>query len=131
MNSSASPRSASTKVGTKDHASNLQTSFEQLVLHIGLPLLLIAASVASATELCQFVNCRPSDALASRHMTRGQERDILERAVRIVAEQTKNASAVVNEAHNAGLDGSHPLTVQAKMLRLELLNVKADLERES
>jgi len=26
--------------------------------------------------------------------------------------------------------GSHPPTVQAKMLRLELLNVKADLERE-
>ena len=32
--------------------------------------------------------------------------------------------------HNAGLDGSHPVTLQAKLLRLELLNVKADLERE-
>ena len=31
---------------------------------------------------------------------------------------------------SAGLDGSHPLTVHAKMLRLELLKVKADPERE-
>jgi hypothetical protein len=37
---------------------------------------------------------------------------------------------VVDEAFKAGLDGSHPLTLSAKMLRLELLNVKADLERE-
>jgi hypothetical protein len=36
----------------------------------------------------------------------------------------------VDEAHNARLDGSHPVTLQAKMLRLELLNVKANLERE-
>src|ERR687891_1107999 len=57
-------------------------------------------------------------------------RHILERAVRTVAEQAKNASAIVDEAHDAGLDGSHPVTLQAKMLRLELLNVKADLERE-
>lgn len=47
-----------------------------------------------------------------------------------VSEQAKNASAVVDEAHNPGLDGSHPVTLQAKMLRLELLNVKAGLERE-
>lgn len=58
------------------------------------------------------------------------ERDILERAVQAVADQAKKASAIVDEAHNAGLDGSHPVTLQAKMLRLELLNVKADLERE-
>jgi hypothetical protein len=36
----------------------------------------------------------------------------------------------VAEALKAGLDGSHPLALQAKMLRVELLNVKADLERE-
>jgi hypothetical protein len=36
----------------------------------------------------------------------------------------------VEEPHEPGLDGSHPVTLQAKMLRLELLNVKADLERE-
>lgn len=62
-------------------------------------------------------------------MTR-QERDILERAVGALAGQAAKADAIVDEALTAGLDGSHPLTVHAKMLRLELLNVKADLERE-
>jgi hypothetical protein len=57
-------------------------------------------------------------------------RDILERAVHTVAEQAKNASALVDEAHAASFDGSHPVTLQAKILRLELLNVKADQERE-
>jgi hypothetical protein len=59
-----------------------------------------------------------------------QERDILERAVRAVSEQAAKADAVVDEAVAAGLDGSHPVTLQAKMLRQELLQVKADLERE-
>lgn len=59
-----------------------------------------------------------------------QERDILERAVRAVSEQASKADAVVDEAIAAGLDGSHPVTLQAKMLRQELLQVKADLERE-
>jgi hypothetical protein len=44
--------------------------------------------------------------------------------------RAQNASAIVDEAHNAGLDGSHPVMLQTKMLRLELLNLKADLERE-
>jgi hypothetical protein len=64
-------------------------------------------------------------------MARRRERDILERAARSIAERASQASAVVDEAHDAGLDGSHPVTLQAKMLRIELLNVKADLERES
>ncbi len=59
-----------------------------------------------------------------------QERDILERAVRAVSQQAAKADAVVDEAITAGLDGSHPVTLQAKMLRQELLQVKADLERE-
>ena len=63
-------------------------------------------------------------------MNARRERDILEGAVRSIAERASQANAVVDEAHNAGLDGSHPVTLQAKMLRLELLNVKADLERE-
>lgn len=58
------------------------------------------------------------------------ERDVLERAVHAVAEQAAKADALVDEALAAGLDGSHSLTVHAKMLRLELLSVKADLERE-
>jgi hypothetical protein len=61
---------------------------------------------------------------------RRRHRDILERAVAVVADQAAAASAIVDEAHAAGLDGSHAVTIQAKMLRLELLNVKADLERE-
>lgn len=58
------------------------------------------------------------------------ERSVLENAVRLVAGQATKADELVDEALAAGLDGSHPLTVHAKMLRLELLQVKADLERE-
>jgi hypothetical protein len=57
-------------------------------------------------------------------------RDPLERAVRAVSEQSKAADALVNEVRAAGLGDSHPVTLHVKMLRLELLNVKADLERE-
>jgi hypothetical protein len=58
-----------------------------------------------------------------------RERDILERAVRTIAEQAAKADELVDEAKAAG-GGDHPVTVHAKMLRLELLKVKADLERE-
>ena len=56
-----------------------------------------------------------------------KERDILERAVRSLSEQAA-ASAIVDEVLDAGLDGSHPVTVHAKMLRLELLKVKAKVK---
>jgi hypothetical protein len=46
-----------------------------------------------------------------------------------VSEQASKADAVVDEALAAGLDGSHPVTIQAKLLRQELLQVKADLEQ--
>jgi hypothetical protein len=59
-----------------------------------------------------------------------QERDILERAVRVVSEQAGKADDLVDEAIASGLDGSHRVTLSAKRLRLELLQVKADLERE-
>jgi hypothetical protein len=39
------------------------------------------------------------------------------------------ADEQVDEVIGAG-GGSHPVTIHAKMLRLELLKVKADLERE-
>jgi hypothetical protein len=58
-----------------------------------------------------------------------QERGILERAVHAVAEQGAKADDLVDEAASAG-GGDHPVTVHAKMLRLELLKVKADLEHE-
>jgi hypothetical protein len=57
------------------------------------------------------------------------ERDILERSVRAVAEQAVKADDLVDEAATAG-GADQPITIHAKMLRLELLNVKADLERE-
>ncbi len=60
----------------------------------------------------------------------GRERETLERAVHVVSERARAASAIVDEALEASLDGSHPVTIPAKMLRLELLNVKADVERE-
>jgi hypothetical protein len=58
-----------------------------------------------------------------------QEREVLEHAVHTIAEQAANADDLVKEAAVAG-GGDHPVTVHAKMLRLELLKVKADLERE-
>jgi hypothetical protein len=58
-----------------------------------------------------------------------REREILEHAVHTIAQQAAKADELVDEAAAAG-GGDHPVTVHAKMLRLELLNVKADLERE-
>jgi hypothetical protein len=58
-----------------------------------------------------------------------RERDILEHAVRVVSEQAVKADELVDEAKAAG-GGDHPVTIHAKMLRLEQLQVKADLERE-
>ena len=58
-----------------------------------------------------------------------KEREILEHAVGTLAEQAVNADELVDEA-TAARGCSHPVTVHAKMLRLELLKVKADLERE-
>jgi hypothetical protein len=58
-----------------------------------------------------------------------REREVLEHAVHAIAEQAVKADELVDEATAAG-GGSHPVTVQAKMLRLELLKTKADLERE-
>jgi hypothetical protein len=56
-------------------------------------------------------------------------RDILERAVRSIAEQAAKTNEVIDEAMEAGLAVDHPVTVAAKMLRLELLKTNAELER--
>jgi hypothetical protein len=64
------------------------------------------------------------------HLVARRERDVLERAVHAVAEQAAKTSTVIDEAMEAGLAADHPVTVGAKQVRLELLNVKADLERE-
>jgi hypothetical protein len=59
----------------------------------------------------------------------GRERDILERAVAAVAEQATKADALIDELTTAGLPEDGPV-LQAKLIRLELLKVKGDLERE-
>ena len=61
---------------------------------------------------------------------RQDEREVVERAIKRVTEQAANANAIVDEAMAAGLDGNDRVTIGVKMLRAELLNVKADLERE-
>lgn len=66
----------------------------------------------------------PSGLVADR------ERDVLARAVHAVAEQAARTNTVIDEAMEAGLAADHPVTVAAKQVRLKLLNVKADLERE-
>jgi hypothetical protein len=58
-----------------------------------------------------------------------REREILDHAVHTIAQQAVKADELVDEAKAAG-GGDHPVTVHAKILRLELLKVKADLERE-
>jgi hypothetical protein len=57
------------------------------------------------------------------------DREILERAIQTIAEQAVKADELVGEATEAG-GSDHPVTLHAKMIRLELLHVKADLERE-
>ena len=59
-----------------------------------------------------------------------RERQILENAVHVVTEQAAKADDLVDEAIDVGHGRSDPLVTHAKMLRLELLKVKADLERE-
>jgi hypothetical protein len=59
-----------------------------------------------------------------------RQRLTLESAVRVVSEQAVAADQLVVRRLESGLGGSHPVTVHAKMLRLELLNVKAELDRE-
>jgi hypothetical protein len=63
-------------------------------------------------------------------VTRKLDTDILERAVATIAKEAGKADALVDEALAAGLDGSHPVTIQAKQLRQELLGIKADMEQE-
>lgn len=58
------------------------------------------------------------------------DRDILESAAKAVAAQAVKVDAVVAEAIDAGVDGSDPITVAAKIVRVELLRVKGELERQ-
>jgi hypothetical protein len=59
-----------------------------------------------------------------------REQHVLENAIRLVTDQAAKADDLVDEAIDVGHGRSDPLVTHAKMLRLELLKVKADLERE-
>jgi hypothetical protein len=59
-----------------------------------------------------------------------REREILQHAAKAVAEQAAKADDLVDDLIWVGHGRSDPLVTHAKMLRLELLKVKADLERE-
>jgi hypothetical protein len=59
----------------------------------------------------------------------GRDRDILEGAVRSIAVQAAKTNDLIDEAMEAGLAADHPVTVAAKMLRLELLKTRAEFER--
>jgi len=72
----------------------------------------------------------PSPRPSKGARTRQRERQILEHAIHAVAEQAARADDLVDEAIEVGHGRSDPLVTHAKMLRLELLKVKADLERE-
>jgi hypothetical protein len=54
---------------------------------------------------------------------------VLERAVTTISEQAAKASDLIDEAMDTGLPADHPVTIAAKMLRLELLKTMAELER--
>jgi hypothetical protein len=57
------------------------------------------------------------------------DREILERAVATISEQAAKTSGLIDEALYAGLPADHPVTIATKMMRLELLKTKAELER--
>jgi len=59
-----------------------------------------------------------------------REREILERTVASVAAKAVEFGDLIDEMDAAGLDGSHPLTVEVKLARLELLKVKSAAEQE-
>ena len=57
------------------------------------------------------------------------DREVLEDAVRVLAEQAADSDRIVEEALEAGLAAEDRVVVYTKMLRLELLNTKAASSR--
>jgi hypothetical protein len=58
------------------------------------------------------------------------ERHVLERTVHAIAERARYAYSVVEEAHEVDPRDESGLVAAAKRLRMELLQTKAELERE-
>jgi hypothetical protein len=50
--------------------------------------------------------------------------------VKAISDKVRDAYALVDELHDAGIRAEHPAMVKAKTLRIEVLQIKADLERE-
>jgi hypothetical protein len=58
------------------------------------------------------------------------EREILERTDHAIADRARDAYRLVDEAHDVDPRDESGLTAAAKRLRMELLQTKAELERE-
>lgn len=58
-----------------------------------------------------------------------QDWEVLAKAATMISASAAEAGRVVDEAAEA-LDASHPVTTHASLVRLEMLEVKADLESE-
>jgi hypothetical protein len=58
------------------------------------------------------------------------EREVLERTLHAIADGARNASRVVEEAHEVDRRDESGLVAAAMRLRMELLQTKAELERE-
>jgi hypothetical protein len=58
------------------------------------------------------------------------ERYVLEKSALAIAEKAQDTYDLIEELHQAGLPPNHGAVAAAKRLRLELLGVKGDLERE-
>ena len=58
------------------------------------------------------------------------KREVLERAVAALCVEAKKAYGLVEELYGEGIRDGDQLMLAAKQLRLELLQAKADLERE-
>ena len=58
------------------------------------------------------------------------DREILERTVRAIADRARDANRVVEDAHAVDPKDDSGLVAAAKRLRIELLTMKGQLERE-
>jgi hypothetical protein len=84
----------------------------------------VAAAIGLAHELGH--RCLRFGAVTGPH----QEREILERSIYAIAENARDACALIDEIHAAGFPADGPTMVGAKRLRMELLQTKGEQERE-
>jgi hypothetical protein len=59
-----------------------------------------------------------------------REREILERAVREIRAKPADLLDLLGELEEAGFDGSHPLSIEFKSVRLELFELKSAMEEQ-